>query len=69
MIITKNRFVWKVVTNEARKLWKARIFPLYIIYSDDTEFMIEDQTTLELALEGNLTIGIEVGKINNHLIK
>lgn len=54
-------FVWLLVSHEqARKLWKADAIPLYRLYEDDSESLIETEEGLEETINGNYPIGIEV---------
>lgn len=62
--VTKDNFVWKIVTHKAKDILASGIFELYVLYDDDTEGLIEDLEDLELALKEDRDIGIEVGQIN-----
>lgn len=55
-------FVWFVITaDQARKLWKANVFTLYVLYDDDSEGMIDSEEKLENCIRKGCSIGIEVG--------
>jgi hypothetical protein len=62
--ITKDNFVFKIVTHKAKDILASGIFELYVLYDDDTEGLIEDLEDLNLALEEDRDIGIEVGQLN-----
>ncbi len=62
--VTKDNFVWKIVTHKAKEILASGVFKLYVLYDDDTEGLIEDFEDLNLALEEGRDIGIEVGQIN-----
>ena len=62
--VTKDNFVWKIVTHKAKDILASGIFELYVLYDDDTEGLIEDLEDLNLALNEDRDIGIEVGQIN-----
>lgn len=60
--VCSDGFVWLVITpEEARKLWNAGVFSLYVLYDDESEAMIEREIELEDYLDKGLQIGIEVG--------
>jgi hypothetical protein len=61
MKITKDNFVWKIVTQEqAEFLFSLGLFELYELHDDDTETLIENYDEISLANK----IGIEVGFID-----
>lgn len=62
--VTKDNFVFKIVTHKAKEILASGLFELYVLYDDDTEGLIEDLEDLNLALEEGRDIGIEVGQIN-----
>jgi len=62
--VTKDNFVWKIVTHKAKEILSSGVFELYVLYDDDTEGLIEDFEDLNLTLEEGRDIGIEVGQIN-----
>lgn len=67
MKITRDGFVWKLITaEEARKIWDAEIFEIYKLYDDDSEGLIESEERLleEIAAAGS-QLAIEVGKIDS----
>ena len=43
MKITKDGFIWKIVTEEAKMIWNSGLYPLYVLYPDDTEALIENE--------------------------
>lgn len=57
-------FVWKVVTDQAKEIFQSELFPLYKLYEDGSEALIEEFDDLQIALEQGMDIGIEIGQIN-----
>lgn len=57
--ITKDdEFVWKVINADyARKMYNLNIEPIYRLYEDDSESLVED--ALEITEDG--VYGIEIG--------
>ena len=57
--ITKDdEFVWKVINADyARKIYDLNIEPIYRLYEDDSESLVED--VLEITEDG--VYGIEIG--------
>jgi hypothetical protein len=62
--ITKDNYIWKIVTHKAKDILASGIFELYVLYDDDSEGLIEDLEDLNLALKEGRDIGIEVGHLN-----
>jgi len=62
--VTKDNFVFKIVTHKAKEILASGIFELYVLYDDGTEGLIEDLEDLNLALKEDRDIGIEVGQLN-----
>lgn len=59
-------FVWLLADpDQARRLWKIKVFSLYRLYTDDSEAEIESDEDLEETIERGYQIGIEVGFISN----
>lgn len=63
MKITKDNFVWLIVTDKAEEIWDKNVFDLYILYDDDSEALVENYKQLVTAIDNGLQIGIEVGHI------
>ena len=64
MKVTKDKFVWLTLSNyQAKKVWEAEIFELFVLHDDDSESSIDTDGDLDYAIETNSTIGIEVGFI------
>lgn len=62
--LCRDGFVWKIVApDKARDVWKAGLFELYRLYSDNSEGLIETEVELEEAISQGVDIGIEVGFI------
>jgi hypothetical protein len=61
--VTKDGFVWLVVTEKAKEILSSGLFELYELYDDDSECLIPSMDELTLALETGAEIGIEVGYI------
>ena len=65
MKVTNSGFVWKLVDGEkAKDIFALGMFELYIIWTDDSESLVESWTQLNNALESGYQIGIEVGQLN-----
>jgi hypothetical protein len=62
--VTKDNFIWKIVTHKARQIYQANIFELYILHHDDTESLVRSLDDIGFALLGNKQIGIEVGQLD-----
>lgn len=62
--ITKDKFVWKLVTQEqAEVIFTAELFDLYELRDDDSESLIETFDHIKIIFENGLKIGIEVGQL------
>lgn len=58
--VCNDGFVWLVISPEiAQKIWDASIFPLYILYDDDSEALIETDEELRNAISNGQMIGLE----------
>lgn len=62
--VTKDNFVFKIVTHKAREIFNSELFSLYELHDDDSESLIEEIEDLNLAIERENNIGIEVGHIH-----
>ena len=57
-ITKEDRFVWKVIdANYAIKLYNLNVEPIYRLYEDDSESLVEDVS--EISEDG--VYGIEIG--------
>lgn len=66
MKITRDGFVWKLITaEEARKIWDAEIFEIYKLYDDDSEGLIESEERLLEEIAAGSQLAIEVGNLPN----
>ena len=64
MKLTKDNFVWKLVTQEqAEFIFSLDLFPLFALYDDDSESLIENFDEIKEHSEDGLALGIEVGFI------
>ena len=61
--VTKDNFVWLIVTDNAEEIWDKKVFDLYILYDDDSESLVENYKELVLAIDNGQEIGIEVGHL------
>jgi len=61
--VTKDNFIWKIVTHKARQIYQANIFELYILHNDGSESLVESLDDIKFALLSNKQIGIEVGQL------
>lgn len=55
--------VYLLVTHKAKEIFSSGTFEMYILYSDDTESVIEMYGDIEYAHENGIDIGIEVGNL------
>jgi predicted nucleic acid-binding protein len=64
MKITKDNFVWKLVTEEqAEFIFSLDLFDLYELHDDDSETLIEAFDEIKNIFITNGKVGIEVGFI------
>jgi hypothetical protein len=63
MKITKDNFVWLIVTEKAKEIYISGLFELHILHDDDSDSLIEGFGQLTEAIEDGQDIGIEVGFI------
>lgn len=66
-ITREDQFVWLIVTEEAKEIFLSGLFDLYILYSDDSESLVEGFGQLIEAIEDGQDIGIEVGFISDDI--
>lgn len=63
MKVNQDGFVWRILsTEEARFIWEHQLMELYVLYTDESEGLIETKDELEQALQDWL-VGIEVGHL------
>lgn len=66
MKITKDNFVWKLVTqDQAEFIFSLELFDLYTLHSDNSESLIEDFDEIKTIFDNGAKVGIEVGFIKN----
>ena len=63
MYTTKDKFSWWIVTDMAHKIFETDSIPLYVIYDDESESLIESIEELQEAINLNLPIAMELGYI------
>lgn len=66
MKTTKDNFIFKIVTEQAKEIFNSGLFELFALYEDDTEAKIETLEQLTESLEKGLEIAIEVGCFQPH---
>ena len=67
MKITKDLFVWKIITHkQASDIFHLSIFDVFKLNEDGSESMIESEEELLEAYYEKAVMGIEVGKIDLH---
>jgi len=66
-ITKEDQFVWLIVTEKAKEIYLSGLFDLHILYSDDSESLVEGFGQLIEAIEDGLDIGIEVGFISDDI--
>ena len=63
MKITKDNFVWKILTlEEAEAIFEENIFEVFTLYPDDSEKLVTDIQNIISTVDSGLELGIEVGK-------
>jgi hypothetical protein len=66
MKVMNDGFVYKLVSGEkAKDIFAFGLFELYILWTDDSETLIDNWMVLNEALDKGYDIGIAVGNINN----
>jgi hypothetical protein len=60
--ITKDGFVWLIVTDSAKELWSSGALQIYEIF-DESESLILTREHLDKALEWGNEIGVEIASI------
>jgi len=66
MKITKDNFVWKLLTEEqAEWVFFLDIFELYELLDDDSERLVNNEEEIKAIFEIGGSIGIEVGFIKS----
>jgi hypothetical protein len=60
--ITKDGFVWLIVTDSAKELWSSGALQIFEIF-DDSESLIMTREHLDKALEWGNEIGVEVAPL------
>lgn len=59
-----DNFIWKLVTQEqAEFIFASELFPLYALYDDGSESLIETYDEIKAIFENGNSVGIEVGHI------
>lgn len=67
MKVTKDLFVWKIITHkQASDIFHLGIFDVFKLNEDGSESMIESEEELLEAYYEKAVMGIEVGKIDLH---
>ncbi len=71
MIITKrDSFVWRDISPvQAKEIFKCNALELYVIHDDETESLLESEDELNFAIENNMLICIEVGRLPKKYIQ
>jgi len=61
--ITKDGFVWLIVTDVAEKMYYSNSMQVYCLYEDGTESLIQSHRDLDAALSSGNDIGVEIASI------
>jgi hypothetical protein len=61
--VTKDGFVWLIVTESAKELWSSGALQIYELF-DDSESLIMTREHLDKALEWGNDIGVEIGSLS-----
>lgn len=67
-IITADGFIFMIVNDKAKEIWNSGLFELYVVYSDDTESLIETFENLDMHLSNGDDVCIEVGFTPKNII-
>lgn len=62
-IITADGFIFMKVNDKAKEIFNSGLFELYVVYSDETESLIETFEDLDMHLSNGMDVCIEVGFI------
>ena len=62
--ITKDGFVWLIVTDSAKELWSSGALTIYRLYDDGSESRIESYDDINDALEHGEDIGVEIAPLH-----
>ena len=62
-IITADGFIFMKVNDKAKEIFNSGLFELYVVYSDETESLIETFEDLDMHLSNGDDVCIEVGFI------
>lgn len=67
-IITADGFIFMKVNDKAKEIWNSGLFELYVVYSDETESLIETFENLDMHLSNGDDVCIEVGFTPKNII-
>ena len=63
--VTEDNFVWKVLTEgQAKFVFISGVFELYILYSDESDTLVESIDEIATAVKEGAELAIEVGFYN-----
>lgn len=64
---TEDGFLWGVVTDKAVDLWELKLGPLYVLYDDGSEAMVETVADIERAISNGMDIAISIGYVEQKI--
>ena len=64
---TEEGFLWGVVTDKAVDMWELGLYPLYVLYENGTEGMVETIADIEEAFSNGMDIAIEIGYVEQKI--
>lgn len=62
---TRDGFLWMIVTHKAIVIFESKLFELYVLCNDGTEFQVDSLVDIDYAKTMGLEIGIEIGLLND----
>jgi hypothetical protein len=64
---TEDGFLWGIVTDKAVDIWELGLYPLYVLYDEGTEAMVETIADIEEAFSNDMDIAIEIGYVEQKI--
>ena len=65
MTTVRDGFLWMIVTPKATAIFESKLFELYVLCNDGTEFQVDGDIDIEYAKTMGLEIGIEIGNLTD----
>ncbi len=61
----RDGFLWMIVTHKAIAIFESKLFELYVLCNDGTEFQVDSLIDIDYAKTMGLEIGIEIGLLTD----